>query len=223
MILVGLTGGIGAGKSTASALLAARGAVIVDADAITRQVQGAGQPVLAAIADRYGTGVLTAAGELDRAALARVVFNDTDALKDLNALVHPAVNLEIARRVLAERSSDRVVVLDIPLLLDGERTRHVAAVVVVDCPVDVAVDRLVRFRHMDADDARARIARQVSREERRAKADRVLDNAGGPEALAPQIDALWPWLRTLPAATADDLAPMAKAVAAADATADTGT
>ena len=221
MILVGLTGGIGAGKSTVSSLLATRGAVIVDADAITRDVQRPGQPVLAAIADRYGVGVLTAAGELDRAALAGIVFNDPDALKDLNALVHPAVNLEIARRVLAERSSGCVLVLDIPLLLDSDRTRHLAAVVVVDCPVDVAVDRLVRFRHMDADDARARISRQVSREDRRAKAHRVLDNAGEPDALVPQIDALWAWLRTLPAATDEDLAPMAKAVAdAAKAVAD---
>ena len=217
MILVGLTGGIGAGKSTVSALLAARGATIVDADAITREVQRPGMPVLAALAARYGAHVLTPEGELDRATLAGIVFNDPDALKDLNAIVHPAVNLEIARRTLAHRDRPGVVVLDIPLLLDGDRKRNVAAVVVVDCPVEVAVDRLVRFRGMGEADARARIGRQVSREDRLAKADRVIDNGGEAPALEAQVDELWSWLQTLPPATDEDLAPMVKAVAAADA------
>ena len=177
MILVGLTGGIGAGKSTVSQLLAERGAVIIDADAITRQLQEPGQPVLAAIVERFGSGILTAEGALDRPALAELVFNDPDALKDLNGLVHPAVGQEIARRIDIERDSDRVVVLDVPLLVETGR-RGMAGVVVVDAPLDVAVDRLVRHRGMSEADARARMARQASREERRAKADWVIDNAG---------------------------------------------
>jgi dephospho-CoA kinase len=199
MILVGLTGGIGSGKSTVSALLAAKGAVVVDADAITRQLQARGQPVLAAIVERFGPGVLTADGDLDRVGLAQIVFNDPAALKDLNDIVHPAVGKEIQRLVAAERDGDRVVVLDIPLLVEGGRYK-VGGVVVVDTPVDVAVDRLVRFRTMGEGDARARIGRQVSREERRAAADWVIDNSGDRESLERQVDEVWDWILTLPPA-----------------------
>jgi dephospho-CoA kinase len=197
VILVGLTGGIGSGKSTVSALLAERGAVIVDADVITRELQRPGQPVLAAIVERFGQNVLLPDGELDRPALAAVVFSDPDALKDLNAIVHPAVGAEIARRIEAARGTDAVVVLDIPLLAENPR-KGLAATVVVDTPVDVAVERLVRFRGMDEADARARIARQASREERAAGADRIVDNTGDLGALEAQVDDLWAWLRTLP-------------------------
>lgn len=196
MILVGLTGGIGSGKSTVSALLAARGAVIIDADAITRELQEPGQPVLAAIVDRFGDGVLLPDGRLDRAALAAIVFADPNALRALNGMVHPAVGAEIARRIEAERSTDHVVVLDIPLLAENPRD-GLAATIVVDTPVDVAVSRLVRQRDMTVDDARARIARQATRDERLATADRVLDNGGTPADLARQVDELWAWLRTL--------------------------
>jgi dephospho-CoA kinase len=199
MILVGLTGGIGSGKSTVSDLLAARGAVIVDADAITREVQQPGQPVLAAIADRFGAGVISADGSLDRAALAGIAFADQDALKDLNAIVHPAVRAEIERRVAAERDSERVVVLDIPLLVEGGRY-GVAGVVVVEAPVAVAVERLVKFRGMDEADARARMAHQATREQRRASADRVIDNSGDRDMLGRQVEELWRWILTLPPA-----------------------
>jgi dephospho-CoA kinase len=197
VILVGLTGGIGSGKSTVSALLAERGAVIVDADVITRELQRPGQPVLEAIVERFGQGVLLPDGELDRPALAAIVFSDPDALKALNAIVHPAVGAEIARRIEAARGTDAVVVLDIPLLAENPR-KGLAATVVVDTPVDVAVERLVRFRGMDEADARARIARQASREERAAGADRIVDNTGDLGALEAQVDDLWAWLRTLP-------------------------
>jgi dephospho-CoA kinase len=197
VILVGLTGGIGSGKSTVSAMLAARGAVVVDADAITRERQQPGQPVLDAIVERFGPGVLLPDGALDRAALAALVFSDPDALADLNAIVHPAVGAEIARRIEAAAGTDAVVVLDIPLLAENPR-KGLAATVVVDAPVDVAVDRLVRLRAMDEADARARIARQATREERAARADRVIDNTGDLEALEAQVEDLWAWLQTLP-------------------------
>jgi dephospho-CoA kinase len=196
VILVGLTGGIGSGKSTVSALLAARGAVIVDADQITRQLQEPGQPVLAAIVERFGEGVLLPDGTLDRAALAAIVFADADALEALNKIVHPAVGAEIARRIEAERETDHVVVLDIPLLAENPRD-GLAATIVVDTPVEVAVSRLVGQRGMSDEDARARVSRQATREARLARADRVLDNRGTLADLERQVDDVWAWLRAL--------------------------
>jgi dephospho-CoA kinase len=197
MILVGLTGGIGSGKSTVSAALAERGALIVDADAIAREVQAPGSPVLAKLAERFGSDVLQADGALDRPALASIVFSDPDALKDLNAIVHPAIGAETNRRVLAARDTDRVVVLDIPLLTENPRP-GLQGIVVVDVPEDTQVERLVRFRGFDEADARARIAKQASREQRLATASFVVDNSGDLDALAPQIEALWQWLTALP-------------------------
>ncbi len=197
MILVGLTGGIGSGKSTVSTRLAAHGAVVIDADAITRQLQEPGQPVLLAIVERFGGGVLDDAGRLDRPALAAIVFNDPEALKDLNQIVHPAVGLETARRIAAEQDTDHVVVLDVPLLVETGR-RGLAAVVVVDVPTEVAIERLVRQRGMSEPDARARIAAQASREERLAKADIVIDNSGDRKALEARVDEVWSQLRSLP-------------------------
>jgi dephospho-CoA kinase len=205
VLLVGLTGGIGSGKSSVSALLAAKGAVIVDADAITREVQAPGSPVLAAIAERFGADMLAADGSLDRAALAAVVFGDADALKALNGIVHPAVRDEMNRRVDAVLDTDRVVVLDVPLLVENPRG-GLAATVVVDCPVEVAVERLVRHRGFDEADARARMARQATRGQRLAVATYVVDNSGDHAALAAAVDGLWAWLQTLPPTTAADLA-----------------
>ena len=197
MKVVGLTGGIGAGKSSVSARLAAKGAVIVDADAIVREAQAAGTPVFEAIVERFGPGVVGSDGELDRPALAAVVFGDPEALKELNALVHPAVGAEVVRRVTEQQGTDRVVVLDVPLLVESGRYRA-SGVIVVDVPHDVAVARLARDRGMPEDDARARMARQVSREERLAKADFVIDNSGTPEALDEAVDRAWAWIATLP-------------------------
>jgi len=196
--LVALTGGIGSGKSTVSAVLAARGAVIVDADAIVKELQRAGTPLLERLAERFGPDLIRADGELDRPALAAIAFHDDQALQDLNDIVHPAVREEITRRIDAEAQTDRVVVLDTPLL-NVKPGRDFAAVVVVDVPTDVAVERLVTFRAMEEDDARARIAKQIGREERVAAADRVIDNAGDLAHLEGQIDDLWAWLQTLPA------------------------
>jgi len=196
VILVGLTGGIGAGKSSVSALLAAKGAVIVDADAVTRQVQQRGEPVLAAIADRFGPGILTADGQLDRAALAAIVFADVDELAALNAIVHPAVSAEMRRQLDALAGTDEVVVLDVALLVEG-LGHGASVVVVVDTDPEIAVDRLVHHRGMTEADARARMARQATRVERLQRADYVVSNDGDPDELAAQVDELWPALATL--------------------------
>src|SRR5436190_114454 len=141
---------------------------------------------------RSGPLRLALEGALDRAGLAALVFNDGDALKALNGIVHPAVRAEMRRQVEEHRNTDRVVVMDVPLMVEGGRRRYnVGGVIVVDVPVDVAVERLVRFRAMDQADARARIGRQVSREERLAVADRVIDNSGDRESLAAQVDEVW--------------------------------
>ena len=197
MILVGLTGGIGSGKSTVSALLAERGAVIVDADQVARDVQQPGSPVLAAMAERFGPQVIAADGSLDRAAVAALVFTDPDALKDLNKIVHPAVGAEMNRRVLAELATDRVVVMDIPLLAENPR-EGLQAVIVVDVDPEVQVRRLIEGRGFDEADARARIAKQATREQRLAMATHVIDNSGTLADLAPQVDRLWRALVELP-------------------------
>ncbi len=197
MILVGLTGGIGAGKSTVSAMLARRGAVIVDADEIARELQSPGSPVVAAMAERFGPQILHDDGSLDRPAVAQIVFNDEQALADLNGIVHPAMQDEIEARIRAERDTDRVVVLDFPLL--GENPRPgLAATIVVDVPHEVAIERLVTDRGMDVEDARARIASQISRDDRLATATHVIDNSGDLEALAARVDELWDELTALP-------------------------
>jgi len=202
MKLVGLTGGIGSGKSTVSAALAARGAVIVDADQVVRDVQQPGSPVLAKLAERFGAEVIAADGSLDRAALAGIAFADADALKDLNGIVHPAVGAEMNRQVMENVATDNVVVLDIPLLTENPR-EGLQGKIVVDVPLETQVERLVKYRGFDDADARARIARQATRELRLETADFVIDNSGHPDALDEQIERLWKWLQSLPQLPAD--------------------
>ena len=202
MILVGLTGGIGSGKSTVSEMLAARGAEIVDADVITRDVQRPGSPVIDKIVERFGDSVVDSHGALIRPALAEIVFSDADALRDLNGIVHPAVAKEMNRRVEDARPTGTILVLDIPLLTENPR-KGLQGKIVVDVPPDVQVERLVRYRGFSEDDARARISRQASREERLKDADFVVDNSGDVEDLDPQIERLWTWLTSLPQLPAD--------------------
>ena len=212
MISVGLTGGFGCGKSTVAKALVDRGAVLIDADAITKQLQEPGMPVFEAMVARFGTGIIASDGRLDRVAVAGIVFSDEQALKDLNKIVHPRVGETIAARIAERAGTDAVVILDIPLLAEGakrttasvkagsnnSRQRYeVQAVLVVDCPVDTAVERLVQFRGFDETDALARVAKQASRRERRALADFVVDNGGPESALGSQIDAVWTWLSSL--------------------------
>jgi dephospho-CoA kinase len=200
MLVVGLTGGIGSGKSTVSSLLASRGAVIIDADAIVRELQAPGGEAYVGIVERFGPGVVAADGTLDRPALAALVFNDEAARADLNRLTHPLVGREMMTRLAAEAATDHIVVMDIPLLTErgGKGAYPVVAIIVVDCPVDVAVARLVEFRDFTEADARARVAAQISREERVAIADRVIDNGGSVADLERQVaEQLWPWLEEL--------------------------
>lgn len=197
MILVGLTGGIGSGKSTVSEMLAARGAVIVDADAIVREIQEPGSPVIDQLVEAFGPSVVDSSGALDRQAMANIVFTDPDALKKLNGIVHPAVGAEMNRRVLDQRETHNVVVLDIPLLTENPR-EGLQGRIVVDVPEELQIERLVEFRGFSEDDARARMSRQATRAERLSKADFVVDNSGTREDLVAQVDALWAWLTALP-------------------------
>ena len=182
MILVGLTGGIGSGKSTVSSLLAQHGAIIIDADAIVRELQAPGQPLLQELAVAFGNNIIGPDGSLDRVALAGIAFKDKESLDRLNKIVHPAVGKEMTRRLEDQRTTDNVVVMDIPLLAENPRT-GLCGIVVVDVPVDIAVARLMEFRGFSEDDAKSRIANQTSREKRAKIADRIVDNSGDMEHL----------------------------------------
>ena len=198
MLSIGLTGGIGSGKSTVSALLAERGAVVVDADRIAREVVEPGTPGLAAVVEAFGGGVLGPDGALDRPALAAVVFVDPEARARLDGIVHPLVRARAAE-VAAAAPPDAVLVHDIPLLVETGQAGRYEIVLVVRADLDTRVARLVA-RGMTEDDARARIAAQATDEQRRAVADVVLDNSGSQEQLAEQVDRFWAE-RVVPART----------------------
>ncbi|WEK14197.1 MAG: dephospho-CoA kinase [Candidatus Microbacterium phytovorans] len=197
MPLIALTGGIASGKSTIAARLKALGAVIVDADALVREVQRAGSPVLAAIAAEFGDDVLRPDGELDRAALGARVFGDPAALARLNGIVHPAVREESARRFAAAFADDpgAVVVYDVPLLVEARVDDPWDLVVVAHAPADVRRRRLVEVRGMTEEDAAARIGAQASDDRRLAIADVVIDTGGQLSATQDQTDRLWERLR----------------------------
>lgn len=199
MLTVGLTGGIGAGKSEVSRLLASYGAVVVDADLIAREVVAPGTPGLAAVVAEFGAGVLLPDGALDRPKLGAIVFADPARLAALNAIVHPLVGARSAELAATAGPGD-VVVHDVPLLAENRLSARYDLVVVVDAADDVRLRRLVELRRMAESEARARMAAQASREDRLAVADLVIDNDGPLEALAPQVRALWEQLRARAAA-----------------------
>jgi dephospho-CoA kinase len=189
VLRIGLTGGIGSGKSTVAGLLAARGALIVDADRIAREVVEPGTPGLAQVVDAFGDGVLAPDGSLARPALAAIVFSDPEARARLDGIVHPLVRARTAELVAAAPEGS-VVVNDVPLLVETGQAGSYDLVLVVEADPGTRVARLVR-RGLTEDDARARIAAQASDEQRRAAADVVLDNSGAPEQLAEQVDRFW--------------------------------
>lgn len=199
--LIGLTGGIGSGKSTVSALLARLGAVVIDADGITRDLQKPGTPVFEQMVDRFGEVIVAPDGALDRQAVATIVFSDAAALADLGRIVHPPVGAEIARRIEQEAATDHLVILDVPLLVESGRD-DMSGLVVVDLDPEIAVRRLVERRGMREDDVRARMAAQASRADRLARADIVIDNSGSIEDLEAAVMAAWPQIVAL-AGTAD--------------------
>lgn len=190
MLKVGLTGGIGAGKSEVSRLLARYGAVLIDADRIAREVVEPGTPGLTAVVEAFGPGILGADGALNRPALGSIVFADPARLATLNAIVHPLVG---ARSAELERAAGvgAVVVHDVPLLTENGLAPVYDLVVVVDAAPGTQLDRLVRLRGMTESDARARMAAQATREERLAVADIVVDNDGPLEDLEPQVRRVW--------------------------------
>ncbi len=207
MFEFGLTGGIGSGKSTAAAGLVARGATLIDADAIVARLQEPGEDVFVAMVEHFGPSILLEDGSLDRQAVANIVFREKSDLKALNNIVHPRVASEIAS--IREDIDDpkAVVVMDIPLLVrfDGKRNKarqykHLRGVIVVDCDLDVAMARLVEFRGFSKRDVRARMENQASRTDRVAVADHVINNSGTLEDLEPQLDACWEWMRGVAAA-----------------------
>lgn len=186
---VGLTGGVGSGKSTVAALLAGHGAVLIDADAIAREVVRAGTSGFDAVVSRFGPAVVGADGELDRAAVAGIVFADPAARADLNAIVHPLVRQRSAELMAAVSAAD-VVVYDVPLLVEGDLAGGFDVVVVVEADVDTRLRRLARRGLTDAD-ARARMAAQASDEQRRAVAHEVINNDGTRAELRAEVDELW--------------------------------
>jgi dephospho-CoA kinase len=189
VLRIGLTGGIGSGKSTVAALLAERGARVVDADRIAREVVEPGTPGLAAVVAEFGPDVVTADGALDRPALAARVFGDPAARSRLDAVVHPLVRARAAELV-AEAPPDAVVVQDVPLLVETGQAGSHDLVLVVETELETRVSRLVQ-RGLTADDARARIASQATDEQRRAVADVVLHNDGDRDQLTAQVDRFW--------------------------------
>ncbi|GGH34614.1 dephospho-CoA kinase [Microbacterium album] len=197
MPLVAVTGGIASGKSTVARRLAEHGAVVVDADALVRELQAPGQPVLAAIAERFGAGVLAPDGSLDRAALGALVFGDRDRLAALNGIVHPAVKEESKRRFRAafEADPDSVVVYDVPLLAEARGAGEWDTIVVAHAPADVRIARMVEHRGLSEQEARSRVASQASDEERLRLADVVIDTSGTMDETIAQTDALWESLR----------------------------
>jgi dephospho-CoA kinase len=201
VFLVGLTGGIGSGKSTVAAGLARRGAAVVDADAISREIMEPGGLAYGPVIERFGPGIVQADGRIDRPALAARVFGDPAALADLNGLTHPAIGQLLAERTEQAAATAAIVVLDIPLLNIATRDRFpFGAIVVVDTPEEVAISRLVEQRGFSEADARARVAAQISRQERRGLADLVIDNRGDRAALEVEIDRAWIWLEERAAA-----------------------
>ena len=201
MRVVGLTGGIGTGKSTVSAMLRDLGATVIDADEATRAVQAPGSEGLRRLAAEFGDGILTLGGELDRTRLADIAFNDPEARRRLNAIVHPLVREWMAERQQeAVERGDPVVVMDIPLLFEARGAGAFETVLLVYAPEELQLERLVQLRGMTADAARARIAAQMPIEEKRRQATYVIENTGDLDDLRRRVERVWGELASRPGA-----------------------
>lgn len=196
MKLVGLSGGIGSGKSTVGRLFAALGAEVIDVDVLSRELQRPGEPFFEQIVARWGTIVLDDAGELDRARLGQIVFHDRAQLAELTMMAAPITENELVRRALLHQGTDTVVVVEAAMF--GRRQYGMEGLIQVDTPPEVAVSRLVGQRGMTEEDARARIASQLGRDQRLALADHVIDNSGETDDLHPRVDRAWAWINELP-------------------------
>ena len=197
MLTVGLTGGIGSGKSAVSRLLADRGAVVVDADVIAREVVEVGTAGLSAVAQEFGSQVILADGSLDREALGQLVFNDPDALRRLNAVVHPLIGARTSELVeQARQAGTEVLVHDVPLLVENGMAGLYDVVVVVTAAPSTQLDRLVRLRGMSEQDARSRIGSQALLADKVAVATHLVHNDGPIRELSPQVDTLWQLLKS---------------------------
>lgn len=191
VMLIGLTGGIGAGKSTVAQLFEERGVPIVDADAIARDVVKPGEPALAELVEHFGDSILGADGELNRGKLAEVAFADAESHEALNAIMHPAISAETAKRIDALRGDHSVIVHDVPLLVEAGLAGNYDLTVLVDTPAQIRLQRLTELRGMDPEDAKKRIAAQATDEQRRAACDVALDNSGDIEHLRAQFEQMW--------------------------------
>src|SRR5215207_3016589 len=194
--LVGLTGGIGSGKSTVARLLRTKGAAVVDADEVARSVVEPGQPALEKLVERFGDGILDAGGRLDRGGLAAIAFADEDGRKALGEITWPAIGEEFERQI-RDAPDDAVVICDVPLLVESKAAaaRPYVAVVVVEAPLELRLDRL-EIRGVPRDDAQRRMAAQATDEERRAVATHVIDNGGNLQSLGRQVNDVWADLLT---------------------------
>jgi dephospho-CoA kinase len=201
MLLVGLTGGIGSGKSTVARLFADRGAIVVDADVLAREAIATGTPGFARVVERFGPDVVGADGDLDRTAIASIVFSDEAARRDLEAIVHPEVGRRLLEAVEAHRDRADVVVFDAPLIVEGGFGDGLDALVVVTAPREEQVARLIRDRAMPAEEAEARIDAQAPTEAKVARADHVIVNEGSLAELESRVDEVW---RALVAAERDN-------------------
>ena len=196
MLEIGLTGGIGSGKSTAAAGFVRHGAALIDADQIVRDLQQPGEKVFEEMLSKWGSGILTSDGQLDRQLVANIVFSNPEELTVLNEIVHPAVREEMTIRRRVHLDTDNTVILEIPLLVESGY-RNFDAIVVVDVDTEIAVERLVKHRSFEEEDARKRIEKQVSRDSRTEIADYVIKNNSSIEAFEEEINKCWKWIESI--------------------------